>query len=175
MKITFYCSVINDTQTVEVYASNLWIAGSNLAPVWLFTSFVKFYTCMGAYVIDFQIFKPFHTTIIYSYTYINGIWCWGRYEDNSYIFRRSILSDLPLEKDVHGPSNLYPFHAKMPCGNKVWLKLAQGLWRRLLKVSMHLHCVIIFSHWSNLNPLHQRHFCAKFSCNWPSGSEGEGV
>ena len=41
-----------------VDASNLWVAGSNLALVLLLISLVEFYKCIfGANVIDFEIFK----------------------------------------------------------------------------------------------------------------------
>ena len=43
---------------VEGWASNLWIACSNYAPVLLFISLLEFYKCIfRANVIDFEIFK----------------------------------------------------------------------------------------------------------------------
>ena len=60
LKILFLLLMITFpvAQSVEVYASNLWVAGSNLAPVLLFISFVGFYKCTyRANIIDFDMFR----------------------------------------------------------------------------------------------------------------------
>ena len=66
MKIIYYSFVLfvftlitfRVAQLVEGCARNLWVAGSNLAPVSHFIYFVKLYKCiLGANVIDFDFFK----------------------------------------------------------------------------------------------------------------------
>ena len=53
-----YMITFRVAQLVEGYASNLWVARSNHAPVLLFISLVEFYKCIfGANIIDFEIFK----------------------------------------------------------------------------------------------------------------------
>ena len=51
-----------------------------------------------------------------------------------------------------------------------------------LNLSMYFHYFVINSIWKgglsfvqNLNPLHQRILCAKFGCNWPTGSGEEDI
>ena len=46
------------TFRIEGQTDNLWVAGTNFAPVLLFISFVEFYKCiLGANVTEFENFK----------------------------------------------------------------------------------------------------------------------
>ena len=52
--------------------SNLWVLGSNLAPVLLFSSFVKFYKCIfGANAIDFKILNHCAIKILMGFFILN--------------------------------------------------------------------------------------------------------
>ena len=58
MLCVLFLILLCEAQLVEGWASNLWIACSNYAPVLLFISLLEFYKCIfRANVIDFEIFK----------------------------------------------------------------------------------------------------------------------
>ena len=89
------------------------------------------------------------------------------------------LNYLPFEKNGSFIwTNLHPLHPKMICGKFGWTWCSGCGEENFSNWSMYFPNFVIISPWKkeepficiNLNPLHQKMICAKFSWNWPTGS-----
>ena len=78
-------------------------------------------------------------------------------------------------------TNLNPLHPRMLCAKFSWNWHSGPGEKDFIILSMYFHYFVIISPWkragpfiwTNLNPLHPRMLCAKFSWNWLSGSGEE--